>query len=124
MAAARSEVVVSRFFRRYLVYKARYNYFRFGGSPVSVSGVGRCRKKSETSPMTWSISENLCVGFGISTLSSIGREIQLLPVWQPPSCVSGLGQCRDIVDLCCQFDINFVHFTGTINSVFMSSFLS
>jgi hypothetical protein len=32
--------------------------------------------------------------FGISTLSSIEREIQLLPVWQPPSCVSGLGRCR------------------------------
>jgi hypothetical protein len=27
--------------------------------------------------------ENLCVGFGISTLSSIEREIQLLLVWRP-----------------------------------------
>jgi hypothetical protein len=27
--------------------------------------------------------ENLCIGFGISTLSSIEREIQLLPVWRP-----------------------------------------
>jgi hypothetical protein len=38
--------------------------------------------------------ENLCVGFGISTLSSIEREIQLLPVWRPAISVSGVGRCR------------------------------
>jgi hypothetical protein len=27
--------------------------------------------------------ENLCVSFGISTLSSIERVLQLLPVWRP-----------------------------------------
>jgi hypothetical protein len=60
--------------------------------------------------------------FGILTLSSIEREI--LPVWQPPSYVSGLGRCRDIVDLCCQFHTNVVQFREIMNSVFMSSFLS
>jgi hypothetical protein len=53
--------------------------------------------------------------FGIPTLSSVEREI--LPVWQPPSnCVSGLGRCKDIVDLCSQFYTNVVKFRGTINS--------
>jgi hypothetical protein len=66
--------------------------------------------------------ENPRIGFEISTLSSIERQIQLLPIWQPLSCVSGLSRCRGIVDLCCQFHTNVVQFTGTINSVFMSSF--
>jgi hypothetical protein len=36
--------------------------------------------------------KNLHVGFGISTLSSIEHEIQLLPVWRPPLSVSGVGR--------------------------------
>jgi hypothetical protein len=45
----------------------------------------------------------------------------------PSVSVSGVGRCRDIVDLCCQFHINvvqFTHFTGTLKSVFMFPFLS
>jgi hypothetical protein len=41
---------------------------------------------------------NQCAAFGISTLSSIERDIQLLPVRRPPFCVSGPGRSRDIVD--------------------------
>jgi hypothetical protein len=41
--------------------------------------------------------ENLEIAFRISRLSIIEREIQVLPVWQPPSCVSGVGRCRDVI---------------------------
>jgi hypothetical protein len=95
---------------------------RFSGStkssdsPLTPSNIDRDRKHT----MAAARLEVVLSCFGISTLSSIEREIQLPPVWQPPSCVSGLGRCRDIVDLCCQFHIILVQFTGTINSVFMS----
>jgi hypothetical protein len=34
--------------------------------------------------------ENMGIAFGISILSVLERELQLLPVWRPPSCVSGI----------------------------------
>jgi hypothetical protein len=41
--------------------------------------------------------ENLEIAFRISFLSTIEREIQVLPVWRPPSFVSGVGRCRDVI---------------------------
>jgi hypothetical protein len=38
--------------------------------------------------------ENIEIAFRISLLSMIEREMQVLPVWQPPFCVSGLCRCR------------------------------
>lgn len=40
----------------------------------------------------------VCIGFAISTLSSINGEIRILPVRRPPSCVSDVGRSRDMVD--------------------------
>jgi hypothetical protein len=41
--------------------------------------------------------ENLEIAFRISFLSTIGRDIQVLPVWRPPSCISGVSRCRDVI---------------------------
>ncbi|HSN22679.1 MAG TPA: hypothetical protein VLS45_00695 [Methylomicrobium sp.] len=41
--------------------------------------------------------ENLVVAVGISILSVMEQEIQLLPVWRPPFCVSGVGRCRRVL---------------------------
>jgi hypothetical protein len=38
--------------------------------------------------------ENIEITFRISFLSTIEREIQVLPVWRPPFCVSGLLRSR------------------------------
>ena len=40
---------------------------------------------------------NLEITFRISFLSAIEREIQVLPVWQSPSFLSGVGRCRDVI---------------------------
>ncbi|HSN22682.1 MAG TPA: hypothetical protein VLS45_00710 [Methylomicrobium sp.] len=38
--------------------------------------------------------KNLVVAVEISILSVTEQDIQLLPVWRPPFCVSGVGRCR------------------------------
>jgi hypothetical protein len=40
--------------------------------------------------------ENLEIAFQISRLSITERQIQVLPVWRPPSFVSGVGRCRRV----------------------------
>jgi hypothetical protein len=41
--------------------------------------------------------ENLEIAFRISLLSIIEREVRVLPVFRPPSFVSGVGRCRDVI---------------------------
>jgi hypothetical protein len=41
-------------------------------------------------------TKNIEISFGISFLSLIEREIQVLPVWRPPFCISGVAQCRRV----------------------------
>jgi hypothetical protein len=41
--------------------------------------------------------ENLEIAFRISFLSTIEREIQVFPVWRPPSFGSDVGRCRDVI---------------------------
>jgi hypothetical protein len=41
--------------------------------------------------------ENIQITFRILFLSTIQREIRVLPVWRPPSFVSGVGRCRDVI---------------------------
>ncbi len=39
---------------------------------------------------------NLGIAVGISTLSVIEQELQVLPVCRPPSCISGVGRRRQM----------------------------
>jgi hypothetical protein len=60
----------------------------------------RCRSMSAGVRMVFiglADIENIEIAFRISFLSIIEREIQVLPVWRPPSCVSGVGRCRDVI---------------------------
>ena len=41
--------------------------------------------------------ENLGIAVGTACLSVVEREILLLPVWQSPSCISGVGQRRRVL---------------------------
>jgi hypothetical protein len=41
--------------------------------------------------------ENLEIAFRISFLYTIEREIKVLLVWRPPSSISGVGRCRDVI---------------------------
>jgi hypothetical protein len=42
-------------------------------------------------------NESIEIAFRISLLSIAEREKQVLPVWRPPSCVSDVGRCRNII---------------------------
>jgi hypothetical protein len=41
--------------------------------------------------------ENLEIAFRISRFFITERQIQVLPVWRPPYCVSGVGRCRNVI---------------------------
>ncbi len=42
--------------------------------------------------------ENLGLAVEISILSVTEPELQVLPVCRSPSCVSGVGRCREVFD--------------------------
>ena len=47
--------------------------------------------------------ENMGLAVGTARLFVIEAEIQVLPVWRPPSWVSGVGQRRMLSDMCSLF---------------------
>ena len=87
---------------------SRWNHVSicFRSGDITTSGLAAailhfgCRSTSEGVGNDIIVSgkpENLGIAVGTACLSVVEREILLLPVWQSPSCISGVGQRRRVL---------------------------